>query len=84
LTEEVLRGFLSDISIIWDVRCRNLHNPAMALNYRMQMMLELLSLLMSRYTVGVQEAAKAFHKKSNRNRQRKDVHYEVQTVPFPP
>ena len=55
----------------------------MALNYRMQMMLELLSLLMSRYTVGVQEAAKAFHKKSNRNRQRKDVHYEVQTVPFP-
>lgn len=50
----------------------------------MQMMLELLSLLMSRYTVGVQEAAKAFHKKSNRNRQRKDVHYEVQTVPFPP
>ena len=63
MTEEVLRGFLSDISIIWDVRCRNLHNPAMALNYRMQMMLELLSLLMSRYTVGVQEAAKAFHKK---------------------
>jgi hypothetical protein len=31
----------------------------MALNYRMQMMLELLSLLMSRYTVGVQEAAKS-------------------------
>lgn len=51
--------FLSDIFIIWDALCRNLHNPAMALNCRMQMMLELLSLLMSRYTVGVQEAAKS-------------------------
>lgn len=59
MTAEVLRGFLPDIFIIWDAQCRNLHDPAMALNYRMQMMLELTFLPIPRYTVGIQEAAKS-------------------------
>ena len=40
LIAEVLRDFLSDIFIIWDARCRNLHNPAMGLNYHARMQFE--------------------------------------------
>ena len=63
MTEEVLRGFLSDISIIWDVQCRNLHNPAMALNYRMQMMLELLSTYVSLHSWSSRSSKKPFVRK---------------------
>ena len=63
MTEEVLRGFLSDISIIWDAQCRNLHNPAMALNYRMQMMLELLSTYVSLHSWSSRSSKKSFARK---------------------
>ena len=63
MTEEVLRGFLSDISIIWDAQCRNLHNPAMALNYRMQMMLELLSTYVSLHSWSSRSSKKPFARK---------------------